>query len=491
MLERVNGMFAIAIFDLKLKKLFLARDRFGIKPLYVNVLNDSLAFSSEIKSFNALNDNRLQLDERGIDEFLLFRNLINRTLFRNVENIPPGSIWTVDRNLDVLKTKFFTIESFNTRPIAIDPIDQIEASLRTAVKSQLAADVIVGSQLSGGVDSSLVTLFALESQADSELMAVSVIPDDPGYSEERWIDAASMRAGLNALKFPLRADYFLTKFDRAVWYFENPLNHPNTIGIFLLAEHAKQYMTVLLSGEGADEILGGYERFLGSVSLTSGLMSSLRILKNSFSPRRLKSIRLAFGDNALIFGSAFASIRDLIRIRPDFNFEQAMNSRREIWESLTGDTFLRHRKFEISTYLPDLLMRQDKMCMAHSIENRVPFLDNDFVELAMSLPAVAVMRHEGTAKTKHILKRIAQRHFGKEFSFRPKMGFGIPVRKFIDNPLFRERWFSEWSPRIDERGIFQVESMDRWVSNTNHASNQQLELIWQMAGFESWANQFL
>jgi asparagine synthase (glutamine-hydrolysing) len=490
-LKRLNGMFAIAIFDLRLQKLFLARDRFGVKPLYVAKTHNSLAFASEIKSFKAIKEINFQLAAESIDEFLLFRNLINETLFQNIENIAPGMVWEIDETTSIKKSRFFDIQSYTTRPHANDAIDEIERSLRQSVKSQLAADVVVGSQLSGGIDSSLVTLFAMQQGKKDHLITVSIVPDDPIYSEEHWIDAAAETSGVTAFKFPLDAKYYLSVFDRVIWHFEHPLNHPNTVGIFLLAEKAKSHLTVLLSGEGADEVLGGYDRFLNTISTIESFKSSLRIMRDYPQRDPFSYINLAFGARRQILGSAFSSLRDLLHIRPEFNIARAMQKRQDIWSQFSGDPFLRQRKFEIATYLPDLLMRQDKMCMAHSIENRVPFLDNEFVEFAMTLPANHVLCHNGIAQTKHILKRIAARHFSPKFAFRDKVGFSVPIRRYIDTKEFRERWFSEWSPRLSLRGIFQTDSIDRWAKEPYLATNNQLGLLWQIAGFESWAHQFL
>ena len=184
MLKRLNGMFALAIFDLRLNKLFLARDRFGVKPLYVLRDNDRIAFSSEMKSFKALPGFRFELDDKNIDEFLLFRNLINRTLFKNIVNIEPGEYWVVDPSNHVKVLKYYDVDTEGTRQEESISQDDLETALQAAIKRQMIADVKVGCQLSGGVDSSLVTVYAGSFTKEEQLETISIIPTEEGFSEE-------------------------------------------------------------------------------------------------------------------------------------------------------------------------------------------------------------------------------------------------------------------------------------------------------------------
>jgi asparagine synthase (glutamine-hydrolysing) len=265
MLKRLNGMFAIAIYDGREKALFLIRDRVGIKPLYVLQENNRISFSSEMKSFKALPDFRFELDESKLSEFLLFRNAINNTLFKNIVNIEPGSYWRIDSEAGVAIKVYYNLRNEGGNNSQLNKAE-LETALRNSVKRQMISDVKLGCQLSGGVDSSLVTAFAAETLNEGALETVSIVFDEKNFSEKKYIDKVAEQYKLKSHQFTLDATAYLNLIDEAIWHFEQPLNHPNTIGIKLLSREAKKHVTVLLSGEGADEALAGYSRFLPTKS---------------------------------------------------------------------------------------------------------------------------------------------------------------------------------------------------------------------------------
>jgi len=266
MLDRLNGMFAIVIYDIKIQKLFLIRDRFGIKPLYILQEPGRLAFSSEIKSFKALPGFRFQLDRSGLSEFLLFRNLINKTLFENIVNIEPAHYLEVNIAGHASLKQYFDIrsEGLQNRSETDGELaaEKLKNSLVQAVKRQMISDVKLGCQLSGGVDSSLISAYASRILQNDSLEAISIIFDNKRYSEKEYIDKVAGKLNLQSHQFMLTPDDFINMLEEATWHNEQPLNHPNTIGIKLLSREAKKYVTVLLSGEGADEALAGYNRFM-------------------------------------------------------------------------------------------------------------------------------------------------------------------------------------------------------------------------------------
>lgn len=490
MLSRLNGMFAIVLYDGFENTVTLIRDRFGIKPLYVLHEPERIAFSSEMKSFKALADFDFQLNETDIDEFLLFRNLINKTLFKNIVNIEPGEYWVIKPSLEVVKNQYFDINKSTYKSDELTQ-DRLEEILQKSVKRQLISDVKLGSQLSGGVDSSLISFFAGELIGHSQLETISIIPDQEKYSEEVYIDQVIHKLGLRGHKYELNSKYYLNELDKVVWHFEQPLNHPNTIGIYLLSQMAKQHVTVLLSGEGADEVLAGYKRF---VTFSGGAFPSHELL--GFLKRNKRSIhRYGFSflnkDIRLILANSFSSIDSLVDIKANFNFQNSISQRLAIYQELTGDPLLKQRKYEIKTYLPDLLMRQDKMSMAHSIENRVPFLDNELVDFSLQLGSKVLLGEQRVKEPKLILKKIAENKFGHEFAFRSKKGFPIPLREFLNSDEFYTRWNDEWLPTLKDRGIFNYKLVNSWVNNLDAISPDKLNLIWLTIGFESWAKQYL
>jgi asparagine synthase (glutamine-hydrolysing) len=492
MILKLNGMFSLAIYDFKLSALFLARDRFGIKPLYILEEDNRLAFASEMKSFKKLPNFKFEADYSNIDEFLLFRNVINATLFKNIRNCKPGTYLRVKDQKTTTHT-FYDIDNEGQEPISLkDSYRELEIALKESVQSQMISDVKLGCQLSGGVDSSLVTYYAAQNVNKGNLETVSVTFKDPKFSEEKYIDYVASQLSLQAHKYEMDAEYYFEVIEKAIWHFEHPLNHPNTIGIFLLSQEAKKKVTVLLSGEGADEALAGYSRFIDS--------KQNKIFTKAFFGGIKRNLKYVFeylsyaldAEKKLIMATAFGSITTAKTLKPSFKLSRAIADRHSTLQGLKGSVNLRQRKYEMLTYLPDLLMRQDKMSMAHSIENRVPFLDNTMVTKALNLKEEALIAmHNKTLESKKILKDIASDKFNESFAYRDKMGFGIPLRSFMASTIFQEKWNKTIEPSIKKRGLFEVDEVTTWINNISTATPNQLDAIWLLFGFEIWANQYL
>ena len=492
MLKKLNGMFALAIYDFNLGTLFLGRDRFGIKPLYILQEKNRLAFASEMKSFKKLSKFIFEPDFSRLDEFLLFRNLINTTLFKNIRNCKPGTYLSL-KNRQIKTHVFYDIDGEGNKPVALeDSFTELEKALKQSVERQMVSDVKLGCQLSGGVDSSLVTYYASKALEKGKIESVSITFEDKKFSEEKFIDLVADKIGLKAHKFEMLAEYYFNVIENAIWHFEHPLNHPNTIGIYLLSQEAKKHVTVLLSGEGADESLSGYDRFLS--------VNENKIITRSFIAgikRNWKHLHdyLSYELNTekkMIMSTAFGSIGTAKALKPDFQLENAISNRMKTLKCLKGSLNIRQRKYEITTFLPDLLMRQDKMSMAHSIENRVPFLDNEMVSTALNICGEGlVATHDKKLEGKKVLKDIAAQKFGEPFAYREKMGFGIPLRSFMASKIFQNKWNGIIEPGLEKRGIFKVTQISKWVKNIEKASPQQLDAIWLMFGFEIWAKQYL
>lgn len=492
MIERLNGMFALAIFDRNNHLLHLARDRFGIKPLYILQEEGRLAFASELKSFKALPDFRFEADYTHLDEFLLFRNLINRTLFKNIRNLTPGTYLTVDKEGDMHEVIFYDInrEGSSTLP-ALEAQKMIQDALIRSVKSQMMSDVKLGCQLSGGVDSSLVTSYAADFVQEGKLETISITFYDPRFSEEKYIDQVASKFALMAHKYTMEPDYYFDTLDKAIWHFEQPLNHPNSIGIYLLSEQAKKHVTVLLSGEGADETMAGYSRFihLNGPLLGKNFLGGLK--KNRKNP--IEYLAYYFNsEDRVIMSSSYSNLETAKALLPSFKLKSALMERRVILKKLQGNAILRQQKYELQSYLPDLLMRQDKMSMAHSIENRVPFLDNYFVSQALKVPADQLIHNKNNKKeAKYLLKEICAQRFDEAFAYRNKMGFGIPLKGFMSSEGFVKKWKEDIEPGIAKRGLFSTTEMTKWMDNIQKASPYQLDGIWLMVNFEIWARQYL
>lgn len=491
MLNRLNGMFALVIYDLRLNNLFLARDRFGIKPLYILQESGRIAFSSELKSFKALPKFIFDLDESKLDEYLLFRNVINSTLFKNIKNCTPGTFFSVALSGDVNETVFYNIDQEGYSQYCVDEsYFKLEESLQNSVERQMMSDVKLGCQLSGGVDSSLVTYYAAQTLQKGNLETISITFDNPHFSEEQYIDHVRKVVDLASHKYILSPDYYFNEIENATWHFEQPLNHPNTIGIYLLSQKAKNHVTVLLSGEGADESLAGYPRFINTMR-PYAIKHLLSNLKQNY--KNIGELLSYFKtvEGRIIMSSAFGNISSIKKLKKDFSFKNATSYRNSLLSDLHGNNLLRHRKYELLTYLPDLLMRQDKMSMAHSIENRVPFLDNEMIKTSLNIPDnLLIDKRNGKRDTKLLLKKICSKKFDSNFAFRNKMGFGIPLGEFMRSKSFLQKWKCQIEPGIKRRRIFNIENSYRNIDIYN-ANSEVLESLWIITSFELWAQQFL
>jgi asparagine synthase (glutamine-hydrolysing) len=496
MLSRLNGMFAIVVVDLRKNEIFITRDRFGIKPMYYVLTDDIFAFSSELKSFRYIDNFNFKFSESQLDEFLLFRHNIHGTLFSDIQSLKPGSFLTFSHDKGVVINRYFDINSYKrSNDFTFDLYEhgeRLEEWLNKSVKSQLMSDVKLGCQLSGGIDSSLVTWLANRNSDKGKFESVSIVFNDVRFNEENYINRVRDRLLITAHKFLLDSDYYFDNIEKATWNFEAPINHPNSVAIYKLSQRAKDYVTVLLSGEGADEIFGGYDRFYNISYPFKGRKMLHEIKKNLKHPVSL----VDYFDHKYraVMATAFMTPVLARELWANFSERRATEQRISLYESLDGSLFDRQVKYEMHTYLPDLLIRQDKMSMAHSIENRVPFLDNEVVKNSFTIPEKYLLLRkspEGYNTEKYLLKKVTASTFGDDFAFRDKMGFGIPVREFFLNNQFSQYLNDKVLPGIKGRGIFNYKLVSGWLDDIQRLKYYELEALWVVISFEIWASIYL
>lgn len=491
-LSLLNGMFAIVIVDLRASEIYIARDRFGIKPMYYFHNEKQIGFSSEIKSFYKIKGFKATLNKELIDEFLIFRNTRNQTLINEVEILPPGHFLRFNKSGEHDLKQFFDINTYKRNEVLSKEVNElvkdVKTTLKKSVKSQLISDVKLGSQLSGGVDSSVVTYLANNLVKDNHFESVSIIFDNPVYSEEKYIDQVAAQLDINAHKFKMDADYYLDHLKKATWHLESPINHPNTVGIYLLSQKAKEHVTVLLSGEGADEVFGGYKRFYDMKYRYR--LSFLKRLIKSF-PTIIQFIR-EYQNIPLqvVIGSKFMPFKMAKKLKPDFDLKKATKPRLDLYTKLSGSVFDKQVKYEMVTYIPDLLIRQDKMSMAHSIENRVPFLDNEVVERSFHYPEDVMIKKEKNHE-KYLLKELGSEFFGKDFAYRDKMGFGIPLRDFFKDAKFKSYLTNELLSSLLNRELFDREELNKLFSKINNLDYKEMETLWVVITLEIWLQEFI
>jgi asparagine synthase (glutamine-hydrolysing) len=503
---QLNGMFAFAIFDITQNSFYVVRDRLGIKPLYYYYDNKVFLYTSEVKAILTYDRKLAQLNNEILSEYLMFRYISEpNTLFKNIFTLRPGNYLQIC-NGEVKNKSYWEIPKYNPSLKSIkDCEDEIENKLCSSINYRLISDVKVGTQLSGGIDSSLITLYAAKLQRTTTIDAVSVIFDNKEFSEEKYIDTVASKTKIHVHKVSLTADYFVTNLEKTTWHQDFPLNHENSIGVYLLSSLAKNYVTVLLSGEGADELFGGYQRYARLIQLTNRNLASNFLTKlsqdyikkcnNSLVSKILKYENL---QDWLINLSSFGSPQLISNIYKDFSMKSALRNRKALFEESKDENHIETMlSYDMRTYLVDLLNRQDKMSMAHAIENRIPFLDHRIVELTKRIPTkfkinrpLFSLHHDATYGNKYILKKMALRHFDKEFVYRKKSGFGLPLRDFFNTIKFKELW-EHYRSNIRKDNVFDINAIDNLYSNALRGDSPSIKLFWIVLAFQAWHAVFI
>jgi asparagine synthase (glutamine-hydrolysing) len=454
MLQRLDGMFAVVIADTRRGSVHLLRDRMGIKPLYWVQCGQALLFASEAKAFLAHPAFRAEIDPEQVDELLAFRYIAGEaTLLRGVRHVRPGHHLTIGAG-GFAETRYWSIPDYSEkrRLSREDAVDQLDELLRRSVRSQLRSDVSVGCQLSGGVDSSLVTLMAGSQRSD--VNAFSIVFNEPRFSEEPWIRTAADAAGVASHRFVFDEAGFMGALDAASWHMDQPISHPNALALWFLAERSREHATVLLTGEGADELFGGYARFTTAGSVDTFIRST-----------------------------QFHSEARLATLRPAADLRPTIEKRRAIFHEGGADHLSNCLRYDVRTHLADLLLRQDKMAMAHGVENRVPFLDEHIVDFARALPAEHLA-------SKVVVKELARRTFDEAFVDRRKFAFNLPLAQYFRSPAFVTLMEERLLPGMRSRGLVDVQVVRRWWRRALSA-HATTEAFWGLVALELWAQQFV
>jgi asparagine synthase (glutamine-hydrolysing) len=427
----VDGMFAIVIYDERTRSTVIARDRFGIKPLYYAHTPIGLAIASEIKPLFATGLIQAEPDLDALGELALFRYVADpQTPFKNVLSIPPGTIAHVNTDATIRFTQFWQPsygQHANPRLISNDEgVELLKSTIDQGVKSQFVSDVKVGLELSGGVDSSLLAWAA----EGSGIEGYSAIPSLETLSEESHIDRVCNTTSTLSNKIILTPDIIGQSLGEIAYFHETPINHEGSVGVYLVCKQAKKDgISVLLSGEGADELFGGYHRH----RTISRRMKLAKIVSNTLGrfssvlPRKVGTANSMWTDRShnLTMATSFASASMATSLFPNIDVENTVARRSPQLEGFDWNRLDEsHLIYDQRTYLVDLLVRQDKMSMAHSIETRVPFLGNGIADLASSLPMSQKLGPNQEGKI--LLKELVTKKFGKDHAYRSKWGFDVP-----------------------------------------------------------------
>jgi asparagine synthase (glutamine-hydrolysing) len=510
--HQFRGMFAFAIWDGPKRRLLLVRDRLGIKPVYWTLRGNTLLFASEIKALLASGMVPAEARVDTIPEVLSTRSIAGTaTMFRGVHRLEPGHRLVFEQGL--VRTEQYWDVPIGERHEKLNPRDVVERFrdlLQESVRLRLMSDVPLGVFLSGGIDSSAIAAL-MARLVDRPIETFSVAFAERAFSELEYSRAVARAIGANAHETVIDDKDFFGALPRLVWHEDEPIAHPSSVALYFVSALAKQRVTVVLTGEGSDELLAGYgkyarmmwnwraggvyERLLPSIlreSIAARLVPQLPAAMRRYARRsflaRARTLDELFFDN-------FASIplRDqdnLLTARMAAYRDTAYDSSRTYFErSPRASTLLDRLLYaDIKTYLVELLMKQDQMSMAASIESRVPFLDHHLVEFAARLPDEWKL---SGLTTKRVLRMAMKGVLPKTILNRPKMGFPVPF----------EGWTrSAWSGvvrdvlldrRTRERGIIDPQSVDRLINDHVARRTQGGDALWSLLNLELWFRTFI
>ncbi|WP_371363036.1 Asparagine synthetase [glutamine-hydrolyzing] 1 [Sporomusa rhizae] len=522
-IKSFTGMFAFALWDRAERILYLGRDRLGEKPLYYCIMGQTVMFASELKSLKCHPHFKPEIDKDVLA--LYFRhNYIPSpySIYTGVYKLNPGSIlsfkpesqayfnspqvyWSTKSIIDSDMNKW---KNFTENEL----IDELENLLTKAVQGQMVADVPVGAFLSGGIDST--TIVAIMQAVSSRPVKTFSI----GFHEDSYNEANHAKEIANYLSTD-HTELYITHEDiidvipRIPRIYDEPFSDPSQLPTFLVAQLARKHVTVCLSGDGGDELFGGYSRYMTAQKIWgkvgwipcnvrkvfrsallagSGLVYPSSCVPISNALRKISPSRIGTIAELLASENPEALYRGLISHikRPNMMFVNKVQEPETVFSNPTTwikeDSFLtKMMYFDLNTYLPDdILVKVDRACMANSLESRIPLLDRNVVEFACKLPVSLKVRDE---QGKWILRQVLYKYVPERLVNRPKKGFGIPIGMWLKGPLREWAEYLLDNKRIAEDGLFDVDFLSKVWQEHKTGKDDWSRLLWVVLMYQAWS----
>lgn len=514
--EHLRGMFAFAIYNQKTGELFIARDRLGVKPLYyVHADDGSLYFASEIKSLLAARAVAPELNYTALPDYLANHATSGEeTLFRGVKRLLPGhTLQWRDGHVKIEKywDLHYAPENAADNHRDEDYIAEWSEMFQTAVRLRLMADVPLGMFLSGGIDSSAIAA-VMSKMVGDPIKTFSVAFAEREANELEYARVVARAFKTDHHEVVVSPEEFFKALPRLVWHEDEPLAHPSSVALYFVSHLASQHVKVVLTGEGSDESLAGYERYRKTIyNLAAGvrynqltgegvrrfIRGRIEALPAGKVRQKLSRTFLAvpsdiesiYFDNFAVFSRAAQQSLLTPGAKEIIGHANPYAEVTRHLESTDADTLLNRLLYaDTKTYLHELLMKQDQMSMAASIESRVPFLDHKLIELTARMPERMKLRGW---TTKYILRQSMKNVLPETILTRPKMGFPVPVgawfrggfRHLIDDYVLGERAAS--------RNLFNRDYVQQLVQSHQSGAENHSERLWALVNFEIWQRTFL
>lgn len=443
--KNLRGMFAFAIWDNLNKKLFCARDPFGIKPFYYIEKNNKFYFSSELKCLLYANICDLNLDEKSLHDYLTFQFVPEpNTMFNDIKILNSGFTLEKSLNSNCILEKYWQPQFHIQNKTQDEKIKAIRSVLEDSVSNHMQSDVPIGCFLSGGIDSTIITL--LSKKINPKIKTFTVGFDVNGYSEINYAKETASSLNVENISKTVNSSEFIKDIYKIIWHMDSPVADPSLIPIYYISKEARKYVKVILSGEGSDELFGGYRIYHepSSLKVFSYMPNSLkRILKHianicpegvkgkSFIERGCSSIEERYVGNAKIFKD-----NEKQYYLKNYNklFKYTTVTKPLFADALNYDMITKMQYIDINTWLKgDILIKSDRMSMANSLELRVPFLDKEVFNIASCLsPSDKIQK--GT--TKFLLREAFKDDLPKDIVSRQKLGYPVPIRCWLKDELY-------------------------------------------------------
>lgn len=514
------GMFAFCIHDKKAEEYYLVRDRLGVKPLYFSKDSDRLIFSSEIKSILELDAKKRELDYKAVSSYVSFRYpILNNTFFRGINSLAPAHY------IKLTKSDFKIIEYWNvTDKFKEQKNDKGEAYyhtklaelLESSVKYRMISDVPIGAFLSGGVDSSIVTALMTKNSPEP-IKTFTIGFEEKGFNEFEHANIIVEKYGTEHKEIVLSSKNYIKTMEELISFKDAPLSVPNEVPLYLMSKELKKYITVVLSGEGADEIFGGYGRIFRS-PYDFSRMKELDTLNLSVDEKKefcINFIRKYLTDSFdgeidhfmnIYSYTAFKDKSELLNnnLPLDDIEEELIEKITHYFDELGGDSYYNKLMYAFEkVHIVGLLHRVDTATMAASVEARVPFVDHRLVEFAFTIPlkyklkwtskeakeVSKLLMSDQISETfdipKYILKRTYEDMIPNSILYRKKIGFPVPLNSWFGGHLNEYAKDILLSQEAQNRGIYNTENIKQWLDSNRLSTDHSFAMkIWMLLNLE-------
>lgn len=485
--KHLRGMFAFAIYDKNTKELFLARDNFGIKPLYYTMMNDTFMFASEVKAFLDTPDFKKELNEDILGAYLEFSFVpTNETFFKGVYRLDAGSS-LLYKDGEITIDKYFKLGFKDKDETFDEAVESISEVMKDSVNRHLLSDVEVGSFLSSGIDSSYIVSLAKPDRT------YTVGYDIDKYDEISYAKDLTEKLGIKNTSKVIKMDEYMEEFPKIMYYLDEPTSDPAAISLYFVAKLARQDVKVVLSGEGADEFFGGYNYYREEVDLK--FYNKIPYFIRHIIGRIASLFPEGYGFNFLVRRGEKLE-NSYIGVNRNFSLKMArkvlskeyklrgIDVTKNTYEEFKGYSNIhKMQAIDINYWLmKDILLKADRMTMASSLEGRVPFIDKEVFKVASGLPIDYKVTKENT---KVALREAAKEVIPTDAYKKKKLGFPVPIREWMKTPevsgKIREMFNKDFTSKF-----FKVDVINKLLDEHVSGKKDNYRKVWTIYSFLTW-----